>query len=154
MFVKKLVLAVAVGVGVLGAAGLGWYGLATARPADDKDPKADKDKLQGKWKITEAVLHGRPLPLDRAVAILGDTVEFKGDKVTLRTESTFTLDPSKSPKWIDMPTADGKGFVGVYALDGDKLTLHCTVPGTTARPTDLEFKKGVNTTRLVLERVK
>jgi RNA polymerase sigma factor (sigma-70 family) len=153
MFVKKLVLSVAVGVGVLGAAGLGWYGWAAAR-ADETAAKTDKDKIQGKWRITEAVLHGRPLPLERAVAILGDTVEFKGDKVTLRTESTFTLDPSKSPKWIDMPSADGRGFVGVYALDGDKLTLHCTVPGSTARPTELEFKKGVNTTRLVLERVK
>ncbi len=160
MLVKKLlVLSVTIGVVVLGAAGLGWYGWAPARADEkaaktDKDTKTDKDKVQGKWKITEAVLHGRSLPLERAVAILGDTVEFKGDKVTLRTESTFTLDPSKSPKLIDMPSADGKGFVGVYALDGDKLTLHVTVPGTTARPTELEFKKGVNTTRLVLERVK
>src|SRR5215207_601744 len=153
MFVKKLVLSVAVGVGVLGTAGLGWYGWTAAR-ADETAAKADKDKLQGKWKITEAVLHGRPLPLERAVALLGDTVEFKGDKVTLRTESTFTLDPSKSPKWIDMPSADGRGFVGVYALDGDKLTLHCAVPGSAPRPTELEFKKGVNTTRLVLERVR
>jgi RNA polymerase sigma factor (sigma-70 family) len=152
MFVKKLVVSLAVVVGVLGAAGLGWYGWSAAR-ADEKVATTDKDKIQGKWKITAAVLHGRPLPLERAVAILGDTVEFKGDKVTLRTESTFTLDPSKSPKWIDMPTADGKGFVGVYALDGDKLTLHCAVTGS-ARPTELEFKKGVNTTRLVLERVK
>ena len=158
MFVKKLVLSVAVGVGLLGAAGLGWYGWAAARADEkaartDKDTKADKDKLQGKWKITEAVLHGRALPLERAVAILGDTVHFRGDRVMLRTESTFTLDPSKSPKWIDMPSADGRGFVGVYALDGDKLTLHCAVTGSD-RPTELEFKKGVNTTRLVLERVK
>ena len=154
MLVKKLlVLSVAVGVVVLGAAGLGWYGWAAAR-ADEKAAKSDRDLLQGKWKITEAVLHGRPLPLERAVAILGgDTMEFKGDRVAVREEMTFTLDPSKSPKWIDMPTADGKGFVGVYALDGDKLTLHCAVPGS-ARPTELEFKKGVNTTRLVLERVK
>jgi RNA polymerase sigma factor (sigma-70 family) len=153
MFVKKLVVSLAVVVGVLGAAGLGWYGWSAAR-ADEKVATTDKDKIQGKWKITAAVLHGRPLPLERAVAILGDTVEFKGDKVTLRTESTFTLDPSKSPKWIDMPTADERGFVGVYALDGDKLTLHCAVLGSMARPTDLEFKRGVNTTHLVLERVK
>lgn len=153
MFVRKLVLSVAVGVAVLGAAGTGWYGLHEAK-ADETAAKTDKDKLQGKWRITEAALHGRELPLDRAVAILGDTVHFRGDRVMLRTESTFTLDPSKSPKWIDMPSADGKGFVGVYSLDGDKLTLHVAVPGTTPRPTDLEFKKGVNTTRLVLERVK
>ncbi|HVK08296.1 MAG TPA: TIGR03067 domain-containing protein, partial [Gemmataceae bacterium] len=153
MFVKKLAVAVAVAVGVLGAAGLGWYGWSAAR-ADEKAAKSDRDLLQGKWKITAAVLHGRPLPLERAVAILGDTVHFRGDRVMLRTESTFTLDPSKSPKWIDMPSADGKGFIGVYALDGDKLTLHCAVPGSMSRPTDLEFKKGVNTTHLVLERVK
>ena len=155
MLVKKLVLAVAVGVGVLGAAGVGWYGWAAAR-ADEKAGKADKDKVQGKWKITEAVVHGRPLPLERAVAVLGgDTMEFKGDKVAVRDEMRFTLDPSKSPKWIDLSPAQKKGpVVGVYALDGDKLTLHYDGLGTTGRPTGLEFKKGVNTTRLVLERVK
>jgi RNA polymerase sigma factor (sigma-70 family) len=159
MLVKKLVLSVAVAVGVLGAAGLGWYGWTAARADEkaakaDKDTKADKDKVQGKWKITEAVLHGRSLPPARAAALLGDPVEFKGDKVTLPAEMTFTLDPSKSPKWIDMSSADGKGFVGVYALDGDKLTLHYAAPGSADRPTELEFKQGVNTTRLVLERVK
>jgi uncharacterized protein (TIGR03067 family) len=163
MFVKKLVLSVAVGVGVFGAAGLGWYGWAAAR-ADEKaakTEKTDKDKIQGKWKITEAVLSGRPLPLERAVAILGDTVEFRGDtvgfkenKAALPAEMAVTLDPSKSPKRIDMSSADGKGFAGVYALDGDKLTLHYAGPGSTARPTGLAFRRGMNTTRLVLERVK
>jgi hypothetical protein len=42
----------------------------------------------------------------------------------------------------------------VYALDGDKLTLHYAATGSTARPTELEFKLGVDTTRFVLERVK
>ena len=122
----------------------------------DKDTKTDKDKVQGKWRITEAVVLGRPLPLERAVAILGgDTMEFKGDTVAVREEMAFTLDPSKSPKWFDMSPAEKKGpVVGVYALDGDKLTLHYAAPGSTARPTELEFKRGVNTTRLVLERVK
>ena len=154
MFVKKLVLAAAVGVGVLGAAGLGWYGWAAAR-ADQPATKTDKDKVQGKWKITEAVLRGRSVPVERATAILGgDTMEFKGDKVAVRDQMTFALDPSKSPKWIDMATADGKGLAGVYALDGDKLTLHYVPTGVLPRPTEVEFKPGVNTTRLVLERVK
>lgn len=162
MFVKKLVLSVAVGVGVLGAAGLGWYGVAAVRGQARAEPRAgqtaaksDKELVQGKWKITEAAVFGRRLPVDKAVAILGgDTMEFKGDKVALRGEMAFTLDPSKSPKWIDMSTADGKGAVGVYALDGDKLTLHYVATGSAARPTDLEFRQGGNTTRLVLERMK
>lgn len=153
MFVKKLVLSVAVGVGVLGAAGLGWYGWAAAR-ADEKSTKSDKDALQGKWKITEAVVHGRALPLERAVNFVGDSVEFKGDKVTVKDEMTFTVDSSKSPKWLEMSSADGKKFAGVYALDGDRLTLHYGGLGSTVRPTALEFKRGMNTTRLVLERVK
>ena len=54
-----------------------------------------------------------------------------------------------------MSPAEKKGLVvGVYELDGDKLTLHYAAPGSTDRPTELDFKKGVNTTRLVLERVK
>ncbi len=154
MLVKKLVLSVAVGVGVLGAAGLGWYGWAAAR-ADGQDAKADKDQVQGRWKVTEAVVMGRRLPPDRAAAILGgDTMEFKGDRVALGAEMTFTLDPSKSPKWIDMSPARGQRLVGVYALDGDRLTLHYAGAGAAARPAGLEFKPGTNTTRLVLERVK
>src|SRR3954466_16361201 len=61
MLVRKLVLSVAVGVGAIGGAGLGWYEWAAARGAarvearaDEQDAKTDKDKVQGKWKITEA----------------------------------------------------------------------------------------------------
>jgi RNA polymerase sigma factor (sigma-70 family) len=153
MFVKKLLLSVAVVVGLLGAAGLGWYGWSAAR-ADETAAKTDLETVQGKWKITEAVISGRPLPLERAVAILGDTVHFRRNRVMLGGEMSFTLDPSKSPKWIDLSSANGKGSVGVYELNGDKLTLHYADTGSTARPTALEFQKGVNTTRLVLERVK
>src|SRR5829696_9717431 len=72
MLVKKLVLSVAVGVGVavLGAAGLGWYGRAAAQPGE-KAVRTDRDQVQGKWKITEAAVQGRRLPPERAAAILG-----------------------------------------------------------------------------------
>lgn len=161
MFVKKLVVAVAVGVGVLGSAGLGWYGWAAVRADDkaaktdkDKAAKSDKDQLQGKWKITSAVVHGRQLPLERAVAFVGDAAVFNGDKLKLAQEMAFTLDSSKSPKWITLSAGDGKKFAGVYEMDGDKLTLHYDGQGSKSRPTELEFKRGMTTTHLVLERVK
>ena len=161
MLVKKLVVAVAVAVGVLGSAGLGWYGWSAVRADDkaaktdkDKAAKSDKDQLQGKWKITSAVVHGRQLPLERAVAFVGDSAVFNGDKLKLAQEMTFTLDSSKSPKWITLSGGDGKKFAGVYEVDGDKLTLHYDGQGAKSRPTELEFKRGMTTTHLVLERVK
>lgn len=58
-------------------------------------------------------------------------------------EGTFTLDTSKSPKEIDIvitdnsidPSYNGETSVGIYKLNGDKLTISMSEPGETVRPT-------------------
>jgi uncharacterized protein (TIGR03067 family) len=155
MFVKKLVLGVALGLGGLGLGVGAWFAAPLIAAADDKpDVKAEKEKLQGEWKVTSAKKGGQDA--DKPV---GDVVKFDGDKFVVPDgECEYKLDPSKKPKQIDVSPLTGeekgKTFLGVYALDGDKLTLHIAYPDSTERPTDLESKVGADTMLVVLERVK
>ena len=58
-------------------------------------------------------------------------------------EGTFTIDKSKSPKEIDIeivdnsihPDLNGETSLGIYKLDGTKLTLSMSEPGDSNRPT-------------------
>jgi uncharacterized protein (TIGR03067 family) len=36
---------------------------------------------------------------------------------------TYTLDATRKPKWIDLTGKGGKKMLGIYELDGDKLTI-------------------------------
>ena len=75
--------------------------------------------------------------------IKGWTLTFKGNKLIGKgrkaDEQTFTLDPAKKPKEIDI-TPKAKG---IYELEGDRLTLRVYFDGS-ARPTSPKgaLKKG------------
>ena len=78
-----------------------------------------------------------------------------GDKVLIR--GTFTLDPSKSPKVIEMKVSEGAGgdaeapVHGIYELNGDHLKWCSTEPGSPNGPK--EFKtKGTSNVLIVLKR--
>ena len=76
-------------------------------------------------------------------------------------QGDFKLDPSKDPKQIDFtlrtsPGAEqkGKSSLGIYKLDGDKLTFHAAHPGgASGRPTS-RARRGQDSMVLTLERVK
>lgn len=124
-------------------------------------PKTDLDLLQGTWKVTALNSGGFQFPAAdyqkirirfQEKTILWDN---PGDVV----ESGFTLDPAKKPKQIDIgtkgppgkPTADGLSGVGIYKLEGNKLTICLTVPNPAARPKD--FKPRGQMTLYILERI-
>ncbi len=133
-------------------AGVVVVGYRQAVAAEDKKP--DKEKLQGEWKVTAAKMGGK----DDGGEVVGKTAVFKGDKVTIRSESEFELDPSKDPKHFDLTVTEGpereRGkWPGIYKLEGDKLTLHVALPGG-ERPTAFESKEGESSVLLTMERVK
>jgi RNA polymerase sigma factor (sigma-70 family) len=142
---------------VLAVAGVGAaVGYRQAVAAEEKKP--DKDKLQGEWKVTSVKIGGRE-PDDKD-HILKSPWVFKGDKLTFEPfEAEFKLDPSKDPRQIDVTIQKGpdaeKGMtaLGIYKLDGDKLTIHACHPGDGQRPTDFETTGGRNVL-VTLERVK
>src|SRR5207249_8039647 len=97
-----------------------------------------------------------------------DIWTFKGDEVTSKTTdgshmepgTTFRLDPTKSPKAIDMTWLDGhlkgQALAGIYSLEKGQLWL-CYAPlskDSSNRPAEFKTRKGDGLTLVVLERVK
>jgi RNA polymerase sigma factor (sigma-70 family) len=133
---------------VLAVVALGYAGLVGHGVADGGKGKTDKERLQGAWVIASAERGGDKLGAD-AEELKGLTLTFKGDKVTLSVggraqEATFTLDPGKSPKEIDLAVDEGGGemtHLGIYKLDGETLTL-CKSHPPGARPEKFASKEG------------
>ena len=131
-------------------------------PAQDAARK-DQEAMQGTWKVAQFLAAGKDQPDDLLKKL---TVVIAGDRLTLKldgnvlTEGQFKLDPSKSPKQIDMTALTGpdKGQVslGIYEVNGDKLRT-CYRLGTEAiktRPGGFEGDKAAPTQVMVLRRDK
>jgi RNA polymerase sigma factor (sigma-70 family) len=156
---KKLLLGGLAAAGLFGLVGTGaWVGVplvAAAVAGDDK--KADKDALQGTWKIVLARRDGRSLSDDELKKYNETGMVFDGDSVTAPHKGSFKLDETKTPKHIDLtldePENSKGSYEGVYELKGDKLTLVLAERGYN-RPAGLDDDKKSTTMRIELERVK
>jgi len=92
--------------------------------------------LVGNWIGASAIVDGRPLP-DSTVNQLRLTLTAdrykteKGNEVLF--DSTYTVDPSRNPKEINMIGTEGdfagKTAEGIYSLEGDTLRVCYTMPG-------------------------
>jgi RNA polymerase sigma factor (sigma-70 family) len=116
-------------------------------------PVPDRERIQGNWEFVSFQFGGEKMPGDfrfRA-AIDEEMVHFGG--MPLR----YTLDPSQSPKAIDMevPGANGEPALcqGVYELTDDRLTIHLAMAGL-PRPTSLQPADEGQAIVMVMERVK
>ncbi len=84
--------------------------LVGAVGAQDDAAKKDLDSLQGIWQLVSLEVEGKPLPEDQ---VKGTKMTFKGNKASHPgpdgkiEEGTFTLDPSKKPKAIDISPLGG-----------------------------------------------
>ena len=112
--------------------------LAADAPQDPSP--SDLELLQGTWVLESGERDGKKVPDDQ----LGKaTVVSKGNKYKITagigtaTRGTFTIDPDKSPKWLDATAAagpdKGKTWLGIYTVDG---TTHraCLAPPGQPRP--------------------
>lgn len=111
----------------------------------------DREKLAGTWTCASATIDGSPLGAETAklLTLTLSADRFKtqrGDQVLF--DSTYSIDATKDPKQIDMIGTEGelkgKPALGIYKLEGDKLTLCYTMPGK-ERPAAFESaaKSGV-----------
>lgn len=127
--------------------------LLAAHEGKEKKPMTDRENIQGTWALTSGERSGKPLPDEvvRHVKLI-----FSGERLTTKnkdrqTETTFTLDPNKEPKEIDMHM-EGSVGKGIYQLDGDTLKI---VHGEVGDARPREFPKtGSGLTVLVLKREK
>jgi uncharacterized protein (TIGR03067 family) len=131
--------------GVLGVALLGW----SAAGADEKaDLEKEVKKFQGTWTFESSEAGGQALPPD---SLKGLVLIFEGNKHTVKKGDeviqvgTQKLDPTKSPKAIDVTMTEGpnKGAVmlGIYEIDGDTLKV-CFDPQGKKRPTEFKSPPG------------
>jgi uncharacterized protein (TIGR03067 family) len=117
---------------------------------------ADKKALQGTWNATKG---------DEKMQMVIDgnkfTLQMKGKKVS----GTFTTDPTKKPKSIDMLVLEvsdegaekykGKTSQGIYEIDGNKLKWCASEPGKDERPAVMpESDAKTKTLFLIFERAK
>jgi uncharacterized protein (TIGR03067 family) len=133
----------------------------TGARADDKaDVEKELKKFQGTWTFESVETGGKEEP---AAEFKGMTVTFEGDQFTVRKgdevilAGTQKLDPSRSPKTLDVTVAEGlnKGAVmlGIYEISGDTLKV-CFDPEGKKRPTEFKSASGSQTFVNVHKRVK
>ena len=132
----------------------------TGARADDKaDVEKELKKFQGTWTFESVEAGGKVVP---AAEFKGVTVTFEGDRYTVNKgdqviqAATQKLDPSRSPKTLDVTVAEGpnKGAVmlGIYEISGDTLKV-CFDPEGKKRPTQFKSVSG-SQTLVVHKRVK
>jgi len=101
---------------------------------------AEKDNLEGTWKLASVEINGQPLSMeklkDARLAVQGPTYSLAlGD---VRLEMTHVLVADKEPKQMDLTIAEGaeKGqvFRAIYKLDGDTFTVCRNIKAGTERP--------------------
>jgi uncharacterized protein (TIGR03067 family) len=104
------------------------------RREDYQEPAAlaaERKRLEGRWEVV-----GKP---SDGVLIEDDGMRFLWGGNNTAAEAKFTPDPVKEPRWIELIYTVGtqryKRQVGIYKLDGDRLTLSLGELADDKRPT-------------------
>jgi uncharacterized protein (TIGR03067 family) len=111
---------------------LALSGAAQSRNADDKDELTTKDlaALKGTWELVSAERRGGEAFPDAFVESFKFIID--GNKLTIvmpnnnQLKSTFTIDPTKKLKEMDITTEIGGNKVvspGIYSLEKDTLKV-------------------------------
>jgi uncharacterized protein (TIGR03067 family) len=142
------------------AIGFAASGGSGSRADDKADLEKELRKFQGTWTFESCETGGKGIP---AGDLKGLTLTFEGAKHTVKKGDeviqvgTQKLDPSKSPKTIDVTMVEGpnKGAVmlGIYEFDGDTLRV-CFDPQGKKRPTEFKSAAGSENFLNVHKRVK
>jgi uncharacterized protein (TIGR03067 family) len=136
-------------------AGLLLVGLADV-PTKDQE----QQKLQGTWTVTAHTAGGKKTaPKEIAtwrVIVKGNEITAR-DGIDLLSAYVFRLDPSASPRAIDLDVTAGpdkdRKVLGIYKLEGDTLTVCVPEPGK-ARPKEFASKEGSGHLLFVFQREK
>ena len=144
-----------------GAETVGARAMAFSRKAVEEQVAAAKALTAAK-SIQEAVelqTGGNPAPKE---VVEKARLEVKGDEMTWNSggggvrKSKIRLDPSKSPKEIDITALDGPGpgttYPGIYSLEKGQLRL--CYSRTKDRPKEFKTGRGELQELVILERVK
>lgn len=128
--------------------------------ADDKAEavRAEQKRFEGTWRIVSIVIGGTAVP---GVNFEDTRLTFEADRFVTKAketvEGTFVLDPTATPKTIDIKLGNDPTqpiiVRGIYTLEGDTYRL-CSAPPGRPRPTEFSSKAGSEQALQVLTRVK
>ncbi len=123
--------------------------------------RKDKAALQGTWKVIASEQDGEKVPADDIKDLF---LIFKADAISIReggkTEEkfTFTLDPTKKTKEIDLTIRFGpnKGKVdrAIYQIDGDTVRICIQSNKDSPRPRSFSTQANSKLWLVVLQRTK
>jgi uncharacterized protein (TIGR03067 family) len=129
---------------------------AFAQPAEEA-----QNKLQGSWTATKAERDGKA-----AHDVVGNRLSFNGNRFRIQSKDgkplyagTVRVEPSAKPAAIDFEHTErvlkGKTWKGIYALDGDTLTICDNAPNLDkGRPAAFEAKSGSGYVLITFRRAK
>jgi uncharacterized protein (TIGR03067 family) len=134
---------------VAGVLLVGMVAVVTAEEAKEAAIKQDRQQIQGTWRVIALVINGSQASDDDARRLT--VVNGIDGSWTLRSEEndvssgTSTIDPSQTPKTIDLTVTEGEGkgdqFMGIYEL-GEKTRKLCFVQKGQERPTEFASTPG------------
>ena len=137
-----------------------FFALGVATAGDKAEAEKELQKFQGTWTFDVVEVEGKKVPAadykEMSVTFDGEKYIVKEGKELLQS-GTQKLDPSQSPKTMDVKVAEGpyKGTVilGIYEINGDTLKV-CFDPEGKKRPTQFQTTAGSPVTLVVHQRMK
>jgi RNA polymerase sigma factor (sigma-70 family) len=122
------------------------------RPAVTAETSKDQQRFVGTWSATattHAVFDGMPKAeiVKRTWVIVAESIQMGDEDGFSSQEFRYSLDPNQSPKALDLTTARGMKFRGIYEFDGERLKI-CF-----GRERPQEFRESQTSSFVVLERV-
>jgi uncharacterized protein (TIGR03067 family) len=117
----------------------------------------ERRKFAGAWRVVSMEAEGRPLPeaAFRDVRLSLEGAEFHMNDARGDYRGAYSVDPSATPKTIDIVFTDGPGagkvVLGVYELEGDTYRL-CVGGADQPRPNELAGTRGSGHVLEVLKR--
>jgi uncharacterized protein (TIGR03067 family) len=112
----------------------------------DEPNKATKEELkllEGGWRVVAAEMDGKATESKAVVTFAGErctiSVPRSGAPII---ETTMKIDPTQTPKWMDVTNDLKKTQKGIYELKGDTLKAVFQIDEKGDRPTEFKTKKG------------
>ncbi len=129
--------------------------------AADDAKKEDADSVKGKWSVT-SLSHSKQSVEADLIKDLKFVFDDKTYSITgvepFSEEGNYAIDASKAPNTIDFDIKkgrdEGKQQLGIFKVEGNKLTIVASMAGATERPTSFTIEDGSPMLEIVLEKMK
>jgi uncharacterized protein (TIGR03067 family) len=106
-----------------------------------QDAKKELEALQGDWTSESREVKGKKIDIQFNLTIKGNQWLVSPDNSDPKI--TFKIDPSKNPKTIDIMQGEETVTLGIYKLEGDRMTMCRSFGKGSARPTEFKSEEAI-----------